>query len=196
MAALSRNAQVLRFLLEEAPGVGHTKLAKYAYLADLEAIRHTGHQISEMRYSFYHHGPFDAVRFFAAKDELLNGGFATDEIVLYGPYPGHCLQPTPVAVEYSFDRSEVEVLRYVVQSYLSHNAKDLCNEIVYQTEPMVGAERDQELDMFKVRPNDDDVLGFRVERMLAGEASAKSGVGIPLSDAKDELHRRLHTRGA
>src|SRR5262245_48517651 len=34
MPTLSRNAQVLRYLLQVAPGIGHTKLAKFAYLAD------------------------------------------------------------------------------------------------------------------------------------------------------------------
>ena len=33
-SALTRNAQVLRYLLEVAPGAGHTILAKLAYLAE------------------------------------------------------------------------------------------------------------------------------------------------------------------
>ena len=58
MVPLSRNAQVLRYLLEVAPAVGRIKLIKYAYLADCEAHRYIGRQISKFRYRFDKHGPF------------------------------------------------------------------------------------------------------------------------------------------
>jgi hypothetical protein len=74
MTSLSRNAQVLRYLLEVAPGVGHTKLAKFAYLADLEARKYLGGPVSEFRYVRDQHGPFDAKRFFAARDGSYGAG--------------------------------------------------------------------------------------------------------------------------
>lgn len=74
MANLSRNAQVLRYLLQVAPGIGHTKLAKFAYLADLEARRYLGSPISEFRYAFEQHGPFDSSGFFGALGELKTQG--------------------------------------------------------------------------------------------------------------------------
>src|SRR6266446_5388571 len=76
---LTRNAQVLRYLLEVAPGVGHTILAKLAYLGDLLARQHLGRPITGMEYVYDNHGPFDRLRFYAARDELERGGFILRE---------------------------------------------------------------------------------------------------------------------
>jgi len=70
MPGLSRNAEVLRYLLEQAPGVGHTLLAKFAYLADLLARQHLGRPISGMQYIYDNRGPFDAVAFKLAPGEI------------------------------------------------------------------------------------------------------------------------------
>jgi hypothetical protein len=59
MASLSRNAQVLRYRLEVVPGIGHTKLAKFAYLADLESRKYLGRAISSLRYALDRDGSFD-----------------------------------------------------------------------------------------------------------------------------------------
>jgi len=72
--ALTRTAQALRLLLEVAPGAGHTVLAKLAYLADLLARQHLGRPITGMEYTYDNHGPFDRLRFYAARDELEGNG--------------------------------------------------------------------------------------------------------------------------
>ncbi|HEY2861583.1 MAG TPA: hypothetical protein VGJ21_24455 [Terracidiphilus sp.] len=77
MEHLSRSAQVLRFLIEVAPRIGHTKVAKFAYLTDLEARRYLGRPISRFRYKL-DHGPFPGQPFFGARDELIQQGFATN----------------------------------------------------------------------------------------------------------------------
>ena len=92
MTTLSRNAQVLRYLLEVAPGVGRIKLVKYAYLADCEAYRYLGRAISNFRYRFDKHGPFDRA-FFDTKDELVREGYATETPTRIGPYDGYA-RPT------------------------------------------------------------------------------------------------------
>lgn len=192
MAALSRNAQVLRFLLEVAPGIGHIKLAKYAYLADLEALRYLGVQISGMHYVFDNFGPFDSAAFYGAKDELIREGYIVDSLVQRGQYVGHEMQPTTVAVEYAFTRSEIEVLRYVAQEYMQYDTRGLCQDIVYQTPPMKNAQFGQPLAMDSVKQDAADPLGFRLDRMLAGEASAADGRGRPLLESRHELRRRLN----
>ena len=78
-SALTRNAQVLRYLLEVAPGAGHTILAKLAYLADLLARQHLGHPITGLDYIYDKHGPFDSGRFYSALSELERGGYIVRE---------------------------------------------------------------------------------------------------------------------
>ena len=188
---LSRNAQVLRYLLEVAPGIGHTKLLKFAYLADLEGRRHLGRPISEFCYVRFDHGPFDKA-FYSAKAELLGSGLATDETVLVGSYEAHSLRPTQVAVEYDFSVAEAEVLSFVAGTYLDQSAAQLCEDVVYQTPPMKGATVGEELNMDQVNKLTDDPLGFTVERMLAGEESGRAGRTRPMRDVLNELRARYH----
>ncbi|HWP36423.1 MAG TPA: hypothetical protein VNL18_02605 [Gemmatimonadales bacterium] len=189
---LSRNAQVLRFLLEVAPDVGRIKLAKFAYLADCEAHRYLGRPISQFRYRYAQHGPSDDRQFYAAKDELVAGGFATEVPIQSGPYLGYEVSPATRAGEYTFDQAETEILRYVAERYLSPTARSLCDEVVYQTPPMKGAKLGDRLQMDRMRDESatDDKLGFNLERLLAGEASVEAGRYRPLRESVDELRAR------
>lgn len=191
MARLSRNAQVLRFLLEAAPGVGHTKLAKFAYLADLEARRHLGRPVSAFKYVMDKHGPFDRHGFFAARDELVTGGYATEQQVATGPYLGYELTPSTLAPEYDFTRAEAAVLEYVARTYLVLTARELCDDVVYQTEPMKKRlKMGERIPMESMKRKDEHELGFNLDRMLAGEESAKAGRVRPLAEAARELRAR------
>lgn len=187
MPAMSRNGQVLRYLLQVAPGIGHTKLAKFAYLADLEARKYLGCPISGFVYVYDQHGPFDSTRFFNALDELKESGFVTENQIPCGQYVGFEMFPTGSVVEFDFSHAEAEVLRYVAETYLSKTARDLCDDVVYKTEPMVGAKVGKPLPMDKLNRDPKDKLGFSVERMLAGEASAAAGRTRPLAEVMDEL---------
>lgn len=190
MANLSRNAQVLRYLLQVAPGIGHTKLAKYAYLADLEARKYLGRPISSFKYFFDRHGPFDSGGFFAALEELKTLGFVTESEIPCGQYAGFEMLPTSLATEFDFSRAEAEVLGYVAATYLSKTARDLCDDIVYKTEPMLKAKAGRALPMDMVNRVRGDQLGFNLERMLAGEASVAAGRTRPLAELMDELRSR------
>jgi len=192
MFAVSRNAQVLRYLLDADARVGRTKLAKYAYLADLEAWKYLGRPISEFRYIFDRHGPFDATAFFAATEELQQAGLATESQVAIGSYVEHKLEPTSRALEYDFSVAEARVLDYVVKTYLSTNARELCEEIVYKTEPMLKAKPGMLLAMSQMNRKPGDRLGFSLDRMLAGEDSAEAGRVHPLRSVADELRTRAH----
>lgn len=188
MPPLSRNAQVLRYLLEVAPGVGRIKLVKFAYLADCESFRYLGHAISEFRYRFDNHGPFDRA-FYSAKDELVKMGYATETATKIGPYDSYDYRPTHENVEYTFTQPEAEILRYVAETYLTETAVRLCEDVVYKTPPMVGAKVGERLKMEKME-NERDPLGFDLERLLAAEAQAEAGRYRPLKAAVDELRAR------
>ncbi len=188
MTTLSRNAQVLRYLLEVAPGVGRIKLVKYAYLADCEAYRYLGRAISNFRYRFDKHGPFDRA-FFDTKDELVREGYATETPTRIGPYDGYDYRPTNQPVAYGFSQAEVEILRYVAETYLNETAIRLCEDVVYKTPPMLGAKVGERLKMEKMR-EEQDPLGFDLERLLAAETSVDAGRYRPLKEAVDELRAR------
>ncbi len=191
MPLLSRNAQVLRYLLGVAPGVGRIKLVKYAYLADCEGYRYLGRAISNFRYRFDKHGPFDRA-FFDAKDELLRAGVAMESATRIGPYNGYDYRPTTEPVEYGFTQEETEILHYVARTYLTETATRLCEDVVYQTPPMKAAKVGERLKMETMR-NEPDPLGFNLDRLLTSEASVEAGRFRPLREAVDELRARHHS---
>jgi len=181
---------MLRYLLQVAPGIGHTQLAKFAYLADLEARKYLGRPISGFTYFFDQHGPFDSDGFFGAIGELKSLGFIAENQIPCGQYTGYEMLPTSQAAEFDFSPSEAEVLRYVATTYLSKTARDLCDDIVYKTEPMMEAEAGKPLPMERMNRTPGDQLGFSLERMLAGEASAAGGRTRPLAELMGELRTR------
>ena len=190
MPTLSRNAQVLRYILQVAPGIGHTKLAKYAYLADLEALRYLGKPVSSFRYVWDHHGPFDSKGFFAARRELKRGEYITENTIDCGGYPGYEMLPTNKPVEYGFEVQEAAVLSYASSIYIEKTARELCDDVVYETEPMKAAKPGKPLPMDKVKRAKVVRRGFNLGRMLAGEASSKEGRVKPLAQVLDGLRPR------
>jgi hypothetical protein len=189
MPTLSRIAQVLRYILQVAPGIGHTKLAKFAYLADLEALKYLGRPVTRFSYVVDLYGPFDKIGFFAARDELLAEQLITESQEQCGDYLGYVMAPIG-ALEYDFTVVEAEVLSYVAKTYFAMRARDLCDDVVYKTEPMQDAKPGKALPMSAVARRDGHKHGFSLERMLAGEASAKAGRVTPFAKVLNGLRAR------
>jgi len=187
---LTRDAQTLRYLLEVAPGAGHTLLAKLAYLSDLLASQHLGHPITGMEYVYDNHGPFDRFRFYSARDELVLGGFIVRETADIGGYLGYPMFPTANSVEYSLGDAEKEILGWVGRTYGAWSARDLCDKVVYQTKPMKRAKQGERLPMEQFRRT--NRLEFDLENVLAGERSAAKGRVRPLASVLNELRARHH----
>jgi hypothetical protein len=189
-SALTRNAQVLRYLIEVAPGAGHTILAKLAYLADLLARQHLGHPITSLDYIYDKHGPFDASRFYSALSELEHGGFMVRERADLGGYLGYPMLPLQPLRDADLTDAEKEILTWVGRTYGSLTARDLCERVVYETTPMKSAKRGQRLPMEESSRT--DALEFDLERVLAGERAAEEGRVRPLASVFNELRARHH----
>ena len=185
MTSLTRTAQVLRYLLQVAPGVGPHRLAQYVYLADLEARRYLGRPLSELEYVFTPRGPFDSSGFAAAMKELEALGLVRENQIPCGTYVATELVPTNTPIEFGFTAPEAEVLRYVATTFLSGSTRDLSDDIVYGTEPMVDAEPGKPLPMDRANGTPGADLTFSLERMLRGEASAAIGRTRPWIQARD-----------
>ena len=82
------------------------------------------------------------------------------------------------------------MLRYVATTCLAASVRDLCDDVVYRTEPMLEAELGKPLQIDRVNRVADDALSFNLERMLAGEASEAAGRTRPWTDLMGELRAR------
>lgn len=187
MTHITRSAQVLRYLLQVASGVGRHRLAQYVYLADVEARRYLGRPISDLEYGFTARGPFDANGFAEAMNELESLGLVRENQIPCGEYMSSELVPTGSPVEFSFTATEAEVLRYVATTFLSTSMRDFIDDVVYATEPMVDAEPGRPLPMDRANGSPGADLTFSLERVLRGEASALAGRTRPWVQARDEF---------
>ncbi len=188
---LSRDARVLLYLLQIAPGIGHTLLAKFVYLADLESRRYRGVPISSFTYIYDDFGPFDSRRFYKALSELTNKGFVADNQVSCGQYAAHDLRPLKSTYD-DFTVEEQEVLSYVGETYLNMSARYVCEEVVYKTEPMLQASPKENVPMHIVDNAARKHSGFSLSSMLAGEADVEAGRSQPLADVMNELRAQNH----
>jgi uncharacterized phage-associated protein len=189
MRELSLNARLLQFFIDADSGVGRIKLAKYAYLADLLSMKLCRKPISEFRYIFYKHGPFDSARFYSALKELTDEEVVTEK-TRFSWHLEYRYVASEAALNYCFSEVEEEILNFTVSSYRSYSASKLNKDVVYKTAPMLIAEREKPIRLEAVIRSDPDPLGFSVERLLAGEKSARLGRHRPIEEAMRELRAK------
>src|SRR5688500_5837287 len=77
-------SDLIRFFVHHVPGTGRTQIVKFLYLADLESRRHLGRPLSDLRYIWYHYGPF-AQEIYEHLDVLCERNVITVEQVVYPP---------------------------------------------------------------------------------------------------------------
>lgn len=196
VASLSRNAQVLKFFLQQTgAGLGVTKLQKLAYLADLEARKYLGRPITTFDYYWHDHGPFDGA-LYTAKDELVDGGHAKEEQREYFGYRERRLIDRGKAAPFDFDAYELEVLRFVADTYLATELRKLLTEVVYKTRPMKAVKsRGERLPMEQVDNSGEAELGYDPKRVIEAEAALARGEYVLASDFFDGLRRQADAAG-
>lgn len=193
MTELSRNARVLRYLVGAAPGLGHTLLAKFAYLADHEARRYLGRPVTDFCYVWDNFGPFDSQAFYAALRELHTADAIVKQHVRFpNGMVGYQINPTETTIEYGFDAADAEILRLIVDTFAGTSVRELCEGIVYKTKPMKSVKaRGEVLPMEELDNEERFPGGFDLETLLESERQAAAGHHRPFSQA---LRERLTPR--
>lgn len=182
MATLSRNAQVLHYFVQRSPEkLGVVKLQKLAFLADLYAREYLGRPLSDFKYVFYTHGPFDS-DLYTAIAELEEAGYVRTrpESFLSGKNRRSILN-VRVAEGFDFARPEIEILDYVASVYGRVPLKPLLAE-VYATAPMKAARKNQPVPMGMADHRAKRTLGYDLESVLAEEAEIDRGNYVLAAD--------------
>lgn len=195
MKDLSRNAEVLRYFLEERGALNHTRLLKLAYLADLSARRLLGRPISTFSYYFHHHGPFDP-GLYDAVGELKRAGWAEERLEYYsGRKYEQRVSWTGPSGPASFSPAEREILEHVTRTYARMPLDQLLNDVVYQTEPMKAAQRGSTIPMADQNDVERNELGFDLEQVLVAERDALQGNYMTGRDFFDALRAAIAPDG-
>src|SRR5205809_876267 len=141
---LSREEELVAFFVKHCGGDGklvRTRLMKLLYLADYEARRFLGGPISGAKYIWHFFGPYDP-KLPRWINRLKDCGVVVEAPVTYpSGKQGFLYTPGPTSTLESFSPVEVEVLSYVCRQYARVELRELLEDVVYQTEPMLLAQK-------------------------------------------------------
>jgi Antitoxin SocA-like, Panacea domain len=139
---LSREEELVAFFVNRCDGnLGRTRLMKLLYMADYEARRYMGRPISKIKYVWHHYGPYEPglTRWV---NRLKEHGVVVEESVEYPTgQQGFLYTPGLIRATQSFSPAEVEILSYVCRKYSQVQLRELLDDVVYKTEPMVRAQK-------------------------------------------------------
>lgn len=136
---LSREEQMVAFFVNECSGsVGRTRLMKLLYLADYESRRYLGRAISTINYIWHDYGPFDS-NLYSWLESLQSQGLIQQQRVPAANGNAYVYSPAAIAPSHDFTEAELDILNYVRREYSQRNFRELLDDIVYETEPMLKA---------------------------------------------------------
>jgi hypothetical protein len=201
-AKLTRSDQLAAFFVNKHEGwlLGRTRLMKLMYLADHEARRYLGRPISDIKYVWYHYGPYD--RSLKTRiGRLRDLGVIQEECVAFPTgNTGYLYRAGDVSFTADFTPAEIEVLSFVSKKYMNTPLEQLLDEIVYQTEPMAkaqkkGAEaRNKALDMDVVNGVKARELSASFDELIERSAQVRTGDYLTHADAMGWIDVQLGTK--
>src|SRR5437773_5589067 len=199
----SREEELVEFFVKHCGGdgeLGRTRLMKLLYLADYEARRFLGRPISGAKYIWHFFGPFDP-RLPTWINRLRDSGVLVEAPVTYpSGKSGFLYTPGPKQAALSFKPVEVEILSYVCRQYSRVELRELLDDIVYQTEPMLRAKRkgakERPLEMDMINNAKAGELSVPLEELIERRRQLRAGEGISHADAMTALEQQLQSLDA
>jgi hypothetical protein len=194
---LSRDEQLLKFFVQSCPQrLGRTQLVKLVYLADHEALRYLGSQISQFEWKREPRGPFTE-KFYDVKNKLVDRELITEveDVTPFG-HPWYQYVDRDGPVKFDFTPSEERILRFIVQTYGGKSREELL-QVVYDTKPFLEVEekpRGTPIPMQMVSGERVSELGgVSLDAVIQGERRLRGGGGVFLSDLIQQLRQSTNS---
>jgi uncharacterized phage-associated protein len=139
---------LLRLAQRESIPIGKTKLVKLLYLMEVEYYRAHRERLTSLRWSFLYYGPYtsELESLLDSPDievipERLRDGRIRETVTVSEPAPSYGITP------------ELEQLaEFVMERWGGLGLEGLLDYVYFETEPMLDAERGQELDFTRIEP--------------------------------------------
>jgi antitoxin SocA-like protein len=195
---LSREEELVAFFVNRCGGegnLGRTRLMKLLYLSDYEARRFLGRPISGIKYIWHFYGPYER-KLTTWIARLRDGGVLVEEPVVYpSGREGFLYTPGPKQVPPTFTPAEVEILSYVCRQYSRVELRELLDDVVYQTEPMLRAKKkgtqEKPLEMDIVNNTKGNELTVTLEELLERRRQLRAGEGLSHANAMAALEQLM-----
>ncbi|MBI4535311.1 MAG: DUF4065 domain-containing protein, partial [Ignavibacteriae bacterium] len=135
--------QVLSEAVDKGKSLGKTRLVKFLYLTEVEYYREIGERLTELRWLFYHYGPYALeLEDILAEPKFKRSEFKTEDdrdVILF-----RVAEPMPSYAR----RVDVKVsllVKKIVGRWIDKTLAELLDFVYFETEPMQTAERRGEL---------------------------------------------------
>lgn len=181
---VSRTAQLLRYFAQQYKGDGlqgipRVRLMKMAYLSDLLAREYLSRPVTAFEYYRYEFGPYDE-QIIDSIEELVAEGLAEVVTEWGGDRPTKRLVGRGAPLAFEFSEPELEVMKYVADNYIGMDMRELLQEVVYRTQPMVPLievdwRKKIPLDMDQMNGQGERAVGFRLADVLRAERAVHAG---------------------
>ncbi len=195
---LSREEELVAFFVQRCGGdgnLGRTRLMKLLYLADYEARRFLGRPLSGAKYVWHFFGPWDPR--LPTWINRLKGAAVLEETPVGYPSgkKGFLYTPGAKQVPQSLTPVDVEILTYVCRQYSRVELVELLDDVVYQTEPMMHAQKkkakEKPLEMNIVDNAKARELSASLEVLLERRRQLRAREHLSHADAMIELEQKL-----
>ncbi len=187
-----RTRDVLCYFIGRRSGlIGRTRLAKLAYLADLEARRYLGRPLTSLVYRLDYHGPFDA-GIYAHLDVLRERGEIREEVLQTSEGRPYFRYTTGNPLRaHRFTPAEEAILAHVVGLYADTRLQDLLDDVVYETAPFLRVQGQPNGTVVPMELVDNEARdrlgGIDLDGVLRGEEEARLGKTVPWERVRREL---------
>jgi len=190
---LSREEELVAFFVHQCGegDLGRTRLMKLLYLADYEARRYLGRPISKSKYIWHFYGPYEP-----GLTRWVNR-LRDNQVVIEQPvvYPngkrGFLYSRGPAQAKPTFTPAETAILAYVCRKYMQVPLRELLDDVVYQTEPMIHAQktraRGRPLQMSRVNKAKAGELTISLEQLIERRAQVEAGEVLTHAEAMARL---------
>jgi len=193
-ASVSKNARLLKYFVQQYPGIPRKRLVKLVYMADIISRQFLGRPISTFAYRLDKFGPYDP----AIEDavaELVAAGLAREDVTWEDNINWKRLRDSGRPIAFDFTPGESEILAYTAKNYLNMPMPELLDDVVYETSPMKEAEVFRApLRMELVDNEGRKAVGFDLEAVIRAERQAEAGNHATLGAFLDGLRTRIASR--
>lgn len=195
-ATVSKNAQLLKYFVQQYSGIPRKRLVKLVYMTDILSRQFLGRPVSTFQYRLDKFGPYDP----AIEDavaELVGADLAREDVTWEDNFKWKRLRDSGQPIAFDFSLGENEILAYISKNYLSMPMPELLDDVVYETSPMKDAQVFRvPLRMELVDNEGRNTVGFDLEAVIRAERQAEAGSHAPLGAFFDELRARITARHA
>jgi hypothetical protein len=154
-------ALIGRLLGEAREGLLKTQLVKFLYLIDLEWVKATGAPLTGLSWRFHHHGPWDDAIEAVLLDMKRAGALAARKGIRPDGAVYEIYTANAITSDESLTAAEKLVVDHVCDTYRRLSVRRLLDDVVYETPPMLRANKGERLDLTLAGRYDED-LSFLV----------------------------------